>query len=193
MSAPVFRRCMARKVSGVERQRMPGDLAGSLKIDRLATDHSARAGCFANDAQRLELSPHKVGIRRHRLSGEQYERLRLQRITGKNRDAVAVDDVQRRPAAPERVVVHRREVVVNQRVGMDEFDGTRGGEGVWHRVACRVAVHGVGGGQGQNRAKSLSAGHHAIAHRLAEERRTGRWLRQPAVRAPGRRGRGRVR
>jgi hypothetical protein len=39
-----------------------------------------------------------------------------------------VGDVRRRPAAAQVVVVHRRQVVVDQRVGVDELEGTGGRE-----------------------------------------------------------------
>ena len=57
-----------------------------------------------------------------RLAREQRERLGLQAVAGEDGDAVAVDDVQRRPPAPQRVVVHRRQIVVNQRVGVNQLD-----------------------------------------------------------------------
>ena len=63
-----------------------------------------------------------------RFAREQRERLGLQAVAGENRDAVAVDDVQRRPAAAERVVVHRRQIVVDERVRVNQLDGARGGQ-----------------------------------------------------------------
>ena len=57
------------------------------------------------------------------LAREQRERFGLQAVAGQNRDAVAVHDVQRRPAAPQRVVVHRRQIVVNERIGVNQLDG----------------------------------------------------------------------
>ena len=38
------------------------------------------------------------------------------------------DDVQRRPSAPQRVVVHRRQVVVDERVGVDELEAQAAGQ-----------------------------------------------------------------
>jgi hypothetical protein len=38
--------------------------------------------------------------------------------------------VERRSPAPQVVVVHRREVIVNEAEGVDEFDGDAGAEGV---------------------------------------------------------------
>ena len=86
--------------------------------------------------------------------------------------AVAVDDVQRRPAAPQRVVVHGRQVVVDQRVGMDQFDRARGGQrGVARarrrsvrrprRRATASAAASV-----EQRPQPLAAGEQAVAHRL---------------------------
>ncbi len=70
------------------------------------------------------------------LARQQRERLGLQPVAGENRDAVAVDDVQRRPSAPQRVVVHRRQVVVDQRVGVDQLDRARGRQ---REIGCRGA------------------------------------------------------
>ena len=53
------------------------------------------------------------------LAREQGERLGQQAVARQNRHAFAVNDVRRGPAAPQRVVVHRGQIVVDERVGMD--------------------------------------------------------------------------
>ena len=118
-----------------------------------------------------------TGSSRGRLAREQRERFGLQPVAGEDRDAVAVDDVQRRPAATQRVVVHRRQVVVDQRVGVNQLDGARRRQresaiGVVGRA--RLPRDGVGRGQREQRAQPLAAREDAVAHRLAEERRAGR-------------------
>ena len=51
--------------------------------------------------------------------------LAQQGVARQDGETLAVHDVQRRLAAPQRVVVHRGEVVVNQGVRVDELDGAR--------------------------------------------------------------------
>ena len=81
------------------------------------------------------------------LAREQRERLGLQRIAGEDRDAVAVHDVQRRPSAAQRVVVHRRQIVVNQRVGVNELDGAAPRSASAWRLARDRVDDRVGGGE----------------------------------------------
>ena len=52
--------------------------------------------------------------------------LREQPVAGEDRDVLAERDMARRPAAPQVVVVHRGQVVVDERVGVDELDRRRG-------------------------------------------------------------------
>ena len=80
-----------------------------------------------------------------RLAREQRERLGLQPVAGEDGDAVAVDDVQRRPSAPQRVVVHRRQIVVDQRVGVNQLDGAGRGqrEIAWRTRSSTGALRGA--------------------------------------------------
>src|SRR4029453_2737002 len=97
---------------------------------------------------------------RRRFPSEQRERLGQQTITCENRDAVAVDDVKRRPATTQRVVVHRGQVVVNQRVGVDQLDGA--GRGQRQQAGCIGILvsrhrHGFSRGGGGNGPPPLAA------------------------------------
>ena len=104
-----------------------------------------------------------------RLAREQRERVRQQRVAGENRHAFAVNDVRRGPAAPQCVVVHRGEVVVHQRIGVNHFERTRRRE---RQVPGRVSVLAVPFGDSLRRRESqdgtqpLAAGEDAVAHRL---------------------------
>ena len=66
-----------------------------------------------------------------RLACQECKRFSLQSIARQDRDAVPVDDMQRRPAPAQHVVVHGGQVVVNQRVGVNQLDcaGRRQSEG----------------------------------------------------------------
>ena len=87
----------------IERQQRAGHLPGCLKIDGLAADHPPWSGRFSDGLNHPELSRGQRGsvARGRRLAGEQRERFRMQTIAGKNRNAVAVDRMQRRPATPQ--------------------------------------------------------------------------------------------
>src|SRR5262249_34064958 len=124
-----------------------GDLSRRLQIDGLSANHTARARCLPDYTERLELSLRDIGFRGERLACDQLESLRLQRVADENGDAVAVDDVQRRPATPERVVVHGWQVVVDQGVRVDELDGTGRWQCQCRGIAGPIVVDGVRGGE----------------------------------------------
>ena len=56
------------------------------------------------------------------LGQQQPERLGVERVAGEDRDVLAERLVAGRAAATQVVVVHRRQVVVDQRVGVDQLD-----------------------------------------------------------------------
>ena len=112
----------------------------------------------------------------------------MQPVAGENRNAVPVDRVQRRPASPEGIVVHGRQIVVNKRIGVNQLDRARR----WQRQPkCVGALDGLGSalvrggrfgrGDHEHRAQALAAGKHAVPHRFADDVGTDRRLRQPAV------------
>ncbi len=157
MSAPVFCRCMARSVCGVERQRMAGYLSGGLQVDHLSANHPGGRRRRCHDTDRCDLARDHRRVVRARLARHQRERLALQRIAGKDGDAVTVDGVQRRSPAPQAVVVHCRQVVVDQRVGVNELDGARRGQRKIEGTCTRPAGDRVTGGNDQHRAQPFAA------------------------------------
>ena len=176
ISAPVLRACMRAQAVGVEGERVPRRLAGGLQVDRLAADHAGGAGGLADDARcTRSLRAADVGIVRRRLARQQRERLGLQAVAGEDRDAVAVDDVQRRPSAPQRVVVHRRQIVVDERVGVDQLERAGGRQ---RRVARR-------GGAADRVRDRVGGGERRASAAAACRRRTG-CSASPRRRAPGR-------
>ena len=173
MSAPVFRRCMAWRPSASSCNGVSRDLTGRLEVERLAADHAGRTGGVRDRARRTHFPRDHGRVVGRRLAREERERLGLQPVAGQNGDAVAVDDMQRRPSAPQRVVVHRRQVVVNQRVGVNQLDGARRREGIrdGSSASARCRANGIRRGERQQRAQPLAAGKQAVAHRLAEQGR----------------------
>src|SRR4029077_607961 len=94
------------------------ELAEIGHVEVLPADHAIDTG---RSGQRRGGGQYVLRIAR--LRGEQVvERLRVQRIAGQDRDVLPELDVAGRPAATQLVVVHRRQVVVNQRVGVDQLD-----------------------------------------------------------------------
>ena len=61
----------------------------------------------------------------HRLVREQLECEHLQRVAREDRGRLVEGAVRRRPAATQVVVVHRGQVVVHERIGVDQLDGRR--------------------------------------------------------------------
>ena len=119
-------------------------------------------------ARQLEVSDHASGIRA-RLAREQRERVGQQRVAGENRHAFAVNDVRRGPAAPQRVVVHRGEVVVDERIRVNHFERTRRRERQGPgRVSVLAVLFGdsLGRRERQDGTQPLAAGEDAVAHRL---------------------------
>jgi hypothetical protein len=97
------------------------------------------------------------------------ERFGQERIADQDRRALPVHLVARRPPAAEVVVVHRRQVVVDQRIGVDELERARERQGAGRRHARDLA-----GREREDRADPLAAGEQAVAERLAELRARGR-------------------
>ena len=91
----------------------------AFEIRHLAADHAAhrsrRRGQFRDHA-RLAIVGHAVHLRqRLKCQGEQ-------RVAGENRHGFAEDFVRRQLAAAVIVVIERRQVVVDQRIGVDELE-----------------------------------------------------------------------
>ena len=98
--------------------------------------------------------------------GHDFERKRQQRVSGENRQRLAIDFMIRRTSAPQIVVIHRGQIVVNQRIGMNAFQRRRRKRDLRARFAEEF-----GGHQQHDRAQALSARQRAVAHGLVQPRR----------------------
>ena len=99
-------------------------LAFGFQVGDLSADHSfdgARCARQLGDQFDAPLGGNRK-LRQHEKGQRQ------QGIAGKNRHRIAEDFVAGRLAAPEVVVVERRQIVMNQRVGVDQFE--RAGAGL---------------------------------------------------------------
>ena len=108
--------------------------------------------------------------------GQHLERERQQRVARQDRHGFAEDFMAGELAAAVVVIIERRQIVVDQRVGVDELERAGGGGG---------AVDGIGdGGRGreaEQRADALAAGEQAVAHGAMDGRRRDRFGRDQAV------------
>ena len=100
-------------------------LAGGIDVQRLAAAH---AGGTGRVGQGLQAGHAQRG--RQRRIGQQAKGTGLQGVTGEDGGSFVEGDVGGRLAAAQGIVVHRRQVVMHQRIGVDELDGHRG------RVQC---------------------------------------------------------
>ena len=146
-------------------------LAGGIDVQRLAATHARGAGRVGQGLQ----AGHAQRGRQWRV-GQQAEGAGLQRIAGQDGGRFVEGDMGGRLAAAQGVIVHRRQVVMHQRIGVDELDGHRRRVQVFRLRAEQVAT-----GVHQQRAHALAAAQHRIAHRLVQ-----------ALRCFGRRGQGGV-
>ncbi len=159
----------------------------AFEVNRLPANHPGAANRHADLLDHAQ--PTQAHVRRvfaRSVRREQGEGFGQQAVAGEDGERVAVQDVQRRHAAAQAVVVHRREVVVHQRVGVNHLDGagrrhgdeSRGGE-----LLGRPRPIGAGdrlrGRQRQDGPDALAANGDAVAHRLGDQHgaHRGRWQR----------------
>jgi len=135
---------------GFDVHHLPGD-------ESLGADGARELAEGADDARRGGTNGGAGDV----LEGECEER-----VAGEDRDVLAEHLVVGRLAAAEVVVVHAGEVVVDERHGVDHFDGAgsghRGGGGAANEFAGGDAEHG---------AHALAAGEEGVAHGLVDPQR----------------------
>src|SRR5215831_13971392 len=119
--------------------------ACAREIERLPACHAARSGgtCQNRDP---------VG---HMCFGQHFESESLQRVTGKQRHRFSVRHVTRWPAAAQDIVVHTGQVIVNERIGMDQLDCRCGSVD-----DARITASELAGGVRQQSAHALSPAQH---------------------------------
>ncbi len=90
---------------------------------------------------------------------QEVERPGEQGVSCEDRDGFAEDLVARRLATSQVIVVHGRQVVVDEAVGVHHLDGTRQREQLF-----AVASHGFARGEDQQGPNALTAREEAVAH-----------------------------
>ena len=91
-------------------------LADRIEIQRLAAHQPTGAAGACQRAQHSDAL-----LRRHLGVGDQVERQRLQGVAGEDRGGFVEGDVHGRSTAAQVIVVHGRQVVMHQRIGVDQF------------------------------------------------------------------------
>ena len=122
-----------------------------LKVGHLAGHHARWAGRLGqnrNARKRRRLGPD--------LARQHLERQRQEPIPGQDRRRLVKRPVAGRPATPQVVVVHRRQIVVNQRIRVHHLQRTAAGNAASPVAATRLGRH-----QAQERA---AAACHPPAH-----------------------------
>ena len=133
------------------------------EVQCLSPGHTARAARHRERVDHLDAVP---GRRQHRpIVGQDMEGQRLQGIAGQDRRGLTEGLVAGRLAAPQIVVVHGREVVVDQRIGVYQLDGAgRAVQGLARDPERRP------GRVDQERPHALAVAEHGIAHGLVQVR-----------------------
>src|SRR5947209_8104025 len=121
----------------------------AFQVRNLSGDELPRAGS-ARELQENSLV--RVARPTFAVRGD-FKCLRQQRVTREDGNSFPEDLMIRQLAPAIIVVVHRRQVVVNERVGMDALDGAGKREG-----GCYSAPAGFGGGHAERRPNPLATG-----------------------------------
>lgn len=108
--------------------------------------------------------------------GGDFESLGEESVAGKDGNAFAKDLVAGETSAAVVVVVHRREVVVDEGVGVDTLDGTGEGHGQGGRAAASL-----GGGERQDGTEPLAPGEKGVAHGPMDGSRANGGTREQTV------------
>ena len=143
-----------------------------LQIHRLTADHAARP---TGAGERRHHSHARLGAQPRRL-GQGLEGQRLERVAGQDRRRLVEGAMTGRTPATQVVVVHRRQIVVDQRIGVDHLDGAGRAVEQGGLESERLA-----GGIGEQRTDTLAAGQHRVAHGLVQARRLHAHGRQDLV------------
>ena len=152
----------------------PRRRAAAGEIEHLAAGHAAEAG--GRGKARDQLGAHRrVGVGGR--VGENGEGQRQQRVAGEDRGRLVEGPVHGRPPAPEVVVVHRRQVVMDEAVAVDAFQRRRGAE----RIVGGAAEE-AGRFDEDEGAEPLAAAERGMAHGGKQPRRAARSRRQAARR-----------
>ena len=134
-----------------------------FEIERLPARHAAGAGSRGKGGDQRHLAP---GRQFRSVIREDTKSIGQQAVAGKDGGRLVEGLVDRRQAAPQIVVVHRRQIVMDQRIAMDAFERRGDSERrlSLRREQCR-AFH------DQKRPQPFAAIERAVPDRLHQARR----------------------
>jgi hypothetical protein len=85
------------------------------------------------------------------LAGQQEKGLGEERIAGEDGQSFAVNDMAGGTSAPQVIIIHAGQIVVNEGIGVDEFEGAGG----WPNLGGGASA-GLGGGESEERAEAFA-------------------------------------
>ena len=136
-----------------------------FEIERLSADHAAQTG-GARQQQ------HQIGahgrVRMGRRVGEHVKRIGQQAVAGQDRGGFIKGLVAGRTSPTQIVVVHRRQIVMYQRIAMNHLQSTSCAQN-----AVALDAEQAGGFDQQEGAQALAAAERAIAHGFQQPLRPG--------------------
>jgi hypothetical protein len=150
---------MYSSISGA--MRCPSDSRCDLAADH-AVDGACGGGDFGEDGD--------AARRVDGCGGDGFERQGEERVARKYGCGFAEFFVTRGLAAAEVVVVEGGKVIVNQRVGVDEFDGA-GGMQRGRNIESKCGRKNTRSFEAENRTNAFAASEDAVAHGLVYRRR----------------------
>jgi hypothetical protein len=134
---------LVHRAQSLRIERM-GARSRGLKIERLPSRHASSACGVTDRCNCVELAGGEhLGANASgactRLAGHQSERFSVQGIAGEDRLSLSEHDVRRRPSTTKRVIVHRGQIVVDERIGVNQFQRTGGRQRELPRFCLRYA------------------------------------------------------
>ena len=81
-----------------------------------------------------------------------------------------------RATASERVIIHAGKIIVNQGVGVKDFNGNS-----WQQRIFRIPPYRFTSGQAKDRAQAFAASHDGIPHSPVQDGRAGSFCREHPV------------
>ena len=136
-----------------------GHVAVGCQVEGLAADHAGRSGRSGDDGDAAVQFVRCNAF----LAGHELEGKGQQAVTGQGSQAGTVDDVVRRLAPAQVVVIHTGQVVVDQGIRMDTFQSA--GQS---RIGRGILFQGFDRRQQKDRADALASGQQAVAHGLKQ-------------------------
>jgi hypothetical protein len=139
----------------------------------LTSDEAATARCVRHVGRQCDGQRRFGGVGGH----HQAQRVREQRIAREKGGGLIESPVQRRPPAPQVIVIHAREVIMDQRIGVQALhrDGSR------DRIAAPCRIEQLGRRQHDHGADPLAARLDAVTHGRMDPSRTRVRRRQPGA------------